>query len=104
MIEALEDRSTSAFETRRRREKQADATVDLPFGVHTEIECPACGEAFLIGIFGSPRDEPSFGRCSTWDCDALLKFVADGTGPTAGAAEEAAETQADLSAFVGGEA
>jgi hypothetical protein len=76
--DTLQDRSDAAFETRRRREKRADATIEITFGEKTSYECPECGYEERIGIYGSKDNSPSFGNCSNWDCDAFLKFVDDG--------------------------
>lgn len=61
--------------TRRRREKRTDYVVELPFGEqHVEYECPGCGGTFEATIL-LPTDEPTFGTCSAWGCDAYLKFI-----------------------------
>lgn len=64
--------------TRRRREKRTDYVVEIPFGEpHVEYTCPGCGGEFHATMH-VPKDEPSFGTCSDWDCDAFLKFIHDG--------------------------
>lgn len=60
--------------TRRRREKRTDYVVELPFGERTEYECPGCGGTFETTIH-IPTDEPTFGGCAKWECDAFLKFI-----------------------------
>ena len=67
--------ASSQQRTRRRREKRTDYVIELPFGVPSvEYTCPGCGETFLATIH-VPKDEPTFGTCSDWDCDAYLKFI-----------------------------
>lgn len=83
--------------TRRRREKQATATIEVTFGEKTPYQCPECGHETAIGIFGSDFDEPSFLNCKNWDCDAFLKFVDDGDREP-----EEPSGQAALSAFAEG--
>jgi len=98
VIESLHDRSDAAVETRRVREKRADATIEVTFGERDAYTCPECRYEEEIGIYGAPHDEPSFGDCSNWDCDAFLKFVDDGDrddGDVSG--------QVGLDQFAGGE-
>jgi len=102
VTDTLQDRSDVAFETRRHREKRATATIEVTFGEKTPYECPECGHETRIGIYGADYDEPSFLNCKNWDCDAFLKFVDD--GDRADPESEPADVQADLTAFVGGEA
>ena len=78
MSDELHDRSDAAFETRRVREKRADTTIEVTYDEKTPYTCPECGTEERVGIYGLDYDEPSFGNCSNWDCDAFLKFVDDG--------------------------
>jgi hypothetical protein len=65
--------------TRRRREQRADYVVEIPFGQpFAEFTCPECGGEFHATLH-VPKDEPTFGNCSNWDCDAFLKFINEGT-------------------------
>jgi len=96
------DGESNRAKTRRRREKQATATIEVTFGEKTPYECPGCGHETAIGIYTTAYDEPSFLNCSNWDCDAFLKFVDDGDRSVSPGEET--ETQADLSAFVEGSA
>jgi len=80
-LDAEEDGPTTATDaralTRQRRERRADGVVTLPFGVpHVEVECPECGEAFQVTIATSDPAaySPTFGRCSSWECEAFLKY------------------------------
>jgi len=59
--------------TRVRRERRADAEIEVPVGERVERECPECGECFEVLVAGSD-DGPSFDSCSNWDCDAFLAF------------------------------
>jgi len=90
----------SAVDVRRVREKRADATIEIPFGERVQYKCPECGGSFETSIYGADRSAPSFDNCSNWDCDAFLKFVADGTGTTD---DVETQTQANLTQFAGGE-
>jgi hypothetical protein len=76
--DTLQDRPDAAFETRRHREQRAAATIEVTYEEKTPYTCPECGEEERIGIYGLDYDEPTFGNCSNWDCDAFLKFVDDG--------------------------
>ena len=63
--------------TRQRRERRTDAVIDLPFNEpHVEVTCPECRETFEVTIAcGSPAEySPTFSPCSTWECDAFLKY------------------------------
>ena len=65
--------------TRRRREERTDFVIEIPFGEpFVEFTCPECRGDFQATIH-VPKDEPTFGNCSDTDCDALLKFVDEGT-------------------------
>lgn len=61
------------FRTRQRREKRTDVVFDVTAFERTELECPECEEPFSI-LVASHTTEPSFGECSTWDCDAFHKY------------------------------
>ncbi|WP_152415912.1 hypothetical protein [Halovivax asiaticus] len=64
--------------TRRRREKRTDFVIELSFGEPlVSYSCPGCGTEALATLL-VPTDEPTFGNCSNWDCDAFLKFIHDG--------------------------
>jgi hypothetical protein len=100
--ESLQDRSDARFETRRHREKRADATVELPFNERVRVTCPECVESFATTIAcGDPEAySPTFGTCRNWECDAFLKYVSDGSE---GADESSGPAQVDISQFSGGE-
>lgn len=98
MSDTLQDRSDAAFETRRRREQRADATIEVTFDEKSAYECPECGDEERIGIYGRDYDEPSFLPCSNWGCDAFLKFVDDGERE-----DPAPSGQVALGQFAGGD-
>ncbi|SEO72440.1 hypothetical protein SAMN05216388_1017112 [Halorientalis persicus] len=105
MPDQLHDRSDARLETRRNRERRKDATVELPFNERVTVECPGCGETFELTIAtGDPaQTTPSWGGCTTWDCDAFLKFEWDGTHQDPEReTEETESAQTGLDQFAGG--
>jgi hypothetical protein len=93
----------AAVATHRRREDRCEGVIEQPFNERTAVTCPACGVSFESTICTSDPAgySPSFGTCPAWDCDALVKFRWDGTGPAS--ASDDTDRQVDLSAFAGGD-
>ncbi|WP_256289917.1 hypothetical protein [Halobellus inordinatus] len=91
----------NGVKTRRRREERCEGVIEMPFNEQVEVECPACGDEFLCTI-ATPDPEkfsPSFGSCTAWECDALIKFRSDGTEDDDTSDEP---IQSGLAAFGGG--
>ena len=87
--------------TRQNRERRTDAVLELPFNERVAVVCPVCGESFETCILTSDPAgySPTFGRCSTWDCEAFLKFRYDGSGASV---DQPVEEQTALEQFAGG--
>lgn len=84
--------------TRQRREERADAAIEVPANDRAEITCPECGVSTTALFAGGSELFPSFSNCWSWDCDAFLKFVWDGSD-----GRDDGPEQVDLAAFAGGE-
>lgn len=84
---------------RRRREARTDYVFAIAFNTRASYVCPDCGaeHTTLIATNDPEAYSPTFGPCSTWDCDAFHKFV---HVPPRDEADEA--VQADLERFAGG--